>query len=78
MVVAFVLMDAEAESLEDVLKALKAVDGVREAYCVCGVYDIVAKVEVEDMERLRDIVTWKIGKLWNVRSTWTMLLMERW
>jgi len=75
MVVAFVLMDAEAESLEDVLKA---VDGVREAYCARGVYDIVAKVEVEDMERLRDIVTWKIGKLWNVRSTWTMLLMERW
>lgn len=76
MVVAFVLMNADPESLEDVLKALKAVDGVREAYCVYGVYDILAKVEVEDMERLRDIVTWKIGKLWNVRSTRTMLVME--
>jgi len=38
----------------------------------------VAKVEVEDMERLRDIVTWKIGKLWSVRSTRTVLVMERW
>ena len=76
MVVAFVLMNADPESLEDVLKALKAVDGVREAYCVYGIYDIAAKVEVEDMERLRDIVTWKTGKLWNVRSTRTMLVME--
>jgi len=48
--------------LEDVLKALKAVDGVREAYSIYGVYDVVAKVEVEDTERLKDIVTWKIGK----------------
>jgi len=33
-------MNADPESLEDVLKALKAVDGAREAYCVYGVYDI--------------------------------------
>jgi len=33
MVVAFVFTDADPESLEDVLKALKAVDGVRQAYC---------------------------------------------
>jgi len=58
MVVAFVLMNADPESLEDVLNALKAVDGAREAYCVCGLYEIAAKEEVEDMERLRDIVTW--------------------
>ena len=63
MVFAFVPMNTNPESLEDVLKALKAVDGVREAYSIYGVYDIVAKVEVEDTERLKDIVTWKIGKL---------------
>jgi len=75
MVVAFVLMNADPESLEDVLKA---VGGAREAYCVYGLYEIAAKEEVEDMERLRDIVTWKIGKLWNVRSTRTVLVVERW
>ena len=62
MAVAFVPMNTNPESLEDVLKALKAVDGVREAYSTYDVYDIVAKVEVEDTERLKDIVTWKIGK----------------
>ena len=38
----------------------------------------VAKVEVEDMERLRNTVTWRTGKLRNVRSTRTILVMERW
>ena len=75
MAVAFVPMNTNPESLKDVLKALKTVDGVREAYSAYGVFDIVAKVEVQDTERLRDIISWKIRKLQNVRSTETMVVM---
>ncbi|MEM1550784.1 MAG: Lrp/AsnC ligand binding domain-containing protein, partial [Candidatus Bathyarchaeia archaeon] len=63
MPVAFVLINAEIGSEGEVLNELKKVDGVEEAYSVYGVYDIVAKVRAESMEKLKDIVTWKIRRL---------------
>lgn len=32
---------------------------VKEAYVVYGVYDIVARVEAETMDKLKEVVTWK-------------------
>ncbi|MDH5441268.1 MAG: Lrp/AsnC ligand binding domain-containing protein [Candidatus Bathyarchaeota archaeon] len=77
MPVAFVLINTETEFMTDVLKALRDVEGVREAYSVYGVYDIVAKVEAENMDKLKDIVTWKIRRLQNIRSTLTMIVIEQ-
>ena len=77
MPVAFVLINTETEFMTDVLKALRDVEGVREAYSVYGVYDIVAKVEAESMDKLKDIVTWKIRRLQNIRSTLTMIVIEQ-
>jgi DNA-binding Lrp family transcriptional regulator len=73
---AFVLINAEIGSEDEVLKSLKAIQNVREAYVVYGVYDIVARVEAETMEKLKDVVTWKIRRLDKVRSTLTMIVIE--
>jgi DNA-binding Lrp family transcriptional regulator len=73
---AFVLINAEIGSEDDVLKALKTIPNVKEGYVVYGVYDIVARVEGETMEKLKDIVTWKIRRLEKVRSTLTMIVIE--
>jgi DNA-binding Lrp family transcriptional regulator len=75
--VAFVLINTETEFMEDVLKALRDVEGVKEAYSVYGVYDIVAKVEADSMDKLKDMVTWKIRRLQNIRSTLTMIVIEK-
>ncbi len=77
MPVAFVLINTETEFMEDVLKALRDVEGVKEAYSVYGVYDIVAKVEADSMDKLKDMVTWKIRRLQNIRSTLTMIVIEK-
>jgi len=77
MPVAFVLINTETEFMTDVLKALRDVEGVREAYSVYGVYDILAKVEAENMDKLKDLVTWKIRRLQNIRSTLTMIVIEQ-
>jgi DNA-binding Lrp family transcriptional regulator len=73
---AFVLINAEIGSEDEVLKQLKSVSNVKEAYVVYGVYDIVAKVEAETMDKLKEIVTWKIRRLDKVRSTLTMIVVE--
>ncbi|MEM3479874.1 MAG: Lrp/AsnC ligand binding domain-containing protein [Candidatus Bathyarchaeia archaeon] len=76
MPIAFVLINAEIGSEGEVLNELKRVEGVEEAYSVYGVYDIVAKVRAESMEKLKDIVTWKIRRINKVRSTLTMIVIE--
>jgi len=73
---AFVLVNTEIGSESEVLTALKKVDGVQEAYTVYGVYDIIAKIGAETMDKLKEIVTWHIRRLDKVRSTLTMIVIE--
>lgn len=73
---AYVLINTEIGCIPEVLKAVKKIKNVMEAHSVYGVYDIVAKVEAEDMGKLKDVVTWNVRRLNNVRSTLTMIVME--
>ncbi len=73
---AIILINAEIGSEEEVFNEISKIDGVTEAYVVYGVYDIIAKVESEDMEKLKEIVASKIRKLPKVRSTLTMIIVE--
>jgi len=76
MPMAFVLINAEIGSEEEVLKELKKVEGVVEAYVVYGVYDVVAKIKADAMDKLKDVVTWHVRRLNKVRSTLTMIVVE--
>lgn len=73
---AYVLVNTEIGCIPEVLKAVKKIKNVTEAHSVYGVYDIVAKVKAENMDKLKNIVTWNIRRLNNVRSTLTMIVME--
>jgi len=74
MPTAFVLINTETGSESEVLGALKKIDAVEEAHMVYGVYDIIAKVEANTMDKLKDIVTWHVRRLDKVRSTLTMIV----
>ena len=76
MPTAFVLINTEIGSEADVLKKLKEVEGVNEASAVYGVYDIVARVTADTMDKLKEIVTWRVRRLDKVRSTLTMIVVE--
>jgi DNA-binding Lrp family transcriptional regulator len=76
MPTAFVLINTELGSENDVLQNLKRVDGVNEVFAVYGTYDIVAKVKADSMERLKEIVTVRIRKVNNVRATLTLMSSE--
>ncbi|MGN6349403.1 MAG: Lrp/AsnC ligand binding domain-containing protein [Candidatus Nitrosocosmicus sp.] len=73
---AFVLMNAELGSEESIINELQKIDLVKNVYQVYGVYDIVALVEGESMDKVKETITWNIGKLNGVKSTLTMIVME--
>jgi DNA-binding Lrp family transcriptional regulator len=73
---AFVLINVESGSEDEVLKELKATEGVEESYFSYGVYDIITKIRAGTMEKLKDMVTRRIRTLNRVRSTLTLIMME--
>jgi DNA-binding Lrp family transcriptional regulator len=76
MATAYVLVNADVGKENEVLKELRNVPSVKEAYFVYGVYDIVAKVETSDVRELKEVVVTKVRRLEYVRSTLTMIVME--
>ena len=77
MPTAFVFITTEPSSMPEVLKEVRAVEGVEEAEMVYGVYDIVTKVKTETMDQLKHIITYKIRMLAKVLTTQTMLVVRQ-
>jgi DNA-binding Lrp family transcriptional regulator len=74
MPMAFILINVEAGSEDEVIQELKAIDNVRNVYSVYGVYDIVAKVEAKTQQELKQTITWKVRRLERIRSTQTLMI----
>jgi DNA-binding Lrp family transcriptional regulator len=73
---AFVLVNVESGTEEEVAGQLKKIPGVEEAYYSYGVYDIITKVNADSMENLKNMVTKKVRTINKVRSTLTLIMME--
>jgi len=68
-------MNTELAKEEEVVKELMKIEGVKEAYALYGIYDVIAEVEAESMEKIREIVLTRIRRLENVRTTITLITM---
>jgi DNA-binding Lrp family transcriptional regulator len=76
MPTAYVLLNTEIGSEKDVLKALKALDGVEEAYHLWGVYDIIVNVSAKNMDELKHLITKEIDGIGQINSKLTMITSE--
>jgi len=75
--IAFVLIKTKAGLEEKALKKILEIEGVKEAYIVLGTYDIVAKLSVENLENLQEIIGQKIRKnIEEIEETMTMLVIQ--
>ena len=72
---AFVLISSEVGQEDQVIIDLQAIPEVKESYVVYGVYDVIAKVEAESMQSLKDVVGLRIRQLDTVRTTLTMIVV---
>lgn len=77
MPTAYVLLNTEIGAENTVLKVLKEMDGVQEAYKLWGVYDIIANVEANTMEELKELITSRIDEIGQVHSKLTMITSDK-
>ena len=76
MATAYVLINCELGSEELIIQQLKNIDCISEVSGTFGAYDILAKIESPTVETLREIITWKIRKVDQIRSTLTLMGIE--
>ncbi len=76
MPVSYVLLNVDPGAEENVLKEVRKAANVKECHRVYGIYDMIAKIEADSMDGLKEIITWKIRRLPGVRSTVTTMVIE--
>ena len=72
---AFVLIDTRIGEEKETLEQLKKIEGVKEAYEIYGVYDIMLRIKAETFEKLRELLIWKIRRVDGVKSTCTLVII---
>lgn len=70
---AFVLVTCDLGSEKSVIDELKDVKSINEVHGTFGIYDIVAKVENFDVQKILDSTIAQIRKIPHVRSTLTLV-----
>lgn len=73
---AYVLLNVESGSEDTVLKQLRNISIVEEAYVSYGVYDLIVKVKANTMEEMKETISHKIRSINQVRSTLTLIMVE--
>ena len=70
----FVFINVDPGAEKEALKQLRALPEVKESYSVYGVYDIVAILETNSMDQLKEAIVRKVCMVDGVRSTSTALV----
>ena len=73
---ALLLISTELGDERNVLKKLKSIQNVEEAYITYGIYDIIVIVEAETQDKLKETITYQIRALPSIKSTLTMVVVE--
>jgi len=70
-------LGSDQEIVTKIKEILNVEKGLKfEVQGVYGIYDIVAKIESENADHLRSIITNKIRKIDKVQSTLTMMVID--
>ncbi len=75
MTTAYVLINCDLGYEEQIIEELKHISDVKEVHGTFGVYDMLAKVESDAVEKLKTI-TLKIRKIPKIRFTLTLMGIE--
>jgi len=73
---AFVFLIANVGMEKHALEKIKDIPEVNEAHMLYGGYDLIAVVEAENIQKLKDLVSFKMRRLENIRMTLTLIVVD--
>ena len=69
------MINTDIGSDADVAKELNKIEGTI-AETIYGVYDIIATVNAETMDKLKEIIRYRVRSIGGIRSTLTVIVAE--
>jgi DNA-binding Lrp family transcriptional regulator len=76
MTSAFLFINAEFLFVEDVLNKLKEIPEIADVYKVQGIYDIIARVNSDTEEKLKELVSENIRRIDRITGTVTVIIAK--
>jgi DNA-binding Lrp family transcriptional regulator len=76
MTSAFLFINAEILLIDDVINKLKGVPEIADVYKVQGIYDIIARVNSDTEEKLKELVSERIRRIDKITGTVTVIIAK--
>ena len=76
MTIAYVLVNCDLGAEEELIEQLKGIEQVKDVFETIGTHDMMVKLDAENFEKVREIVSWNIQQMKKVRSTSTLIRKE--
>jgi DNA-binding Lrp family transcriptional regulator len=76
MTSAFLFINAELLFIDDVINKLKEVPEIVDVYKVQGIYDIIARVNSDTEEKLKELVSERIRRIDRITGTVTVIIAK--
>ncbi len=70
---AYVMLNCELGAEAEIIEKLKELEQVKDVFETIGTHDMLVKLQADNFEKIREIVSWNIQKLPKVRSTATLI-----
>ncbi len=70
---AYVMLNCELGAEEGIIEKLKELEQVVDVFETIGTHDMLVKLQADNFEKIREIVSWNIQKLDKVRSIATLI-----
>jgi len=70
---AYVMLNCELGAEAEIIEKLKELEQVTDVFETIGTHDMLVKLQAENFEKIREVVSWNIQKLPKIRSTATLI-----
>jgi DNA-binding Lrp family transcriptional regulator len=71
--IVFVIAEVESGMEKEVSEEMTTVDGVTEVYVITGEYDLLVKMEIDNLEDAMDLIMGRIRNIDGIEGTRTIL-----
>ena len=76
MTSAFLLINVEFPFRDNVMNKLRDMTEIVDVYMVEGMYDIIARVELDNEERLKELISEHVRKVERITGTVTIIIAQ--
>ena len=73
MTTAYVMINCELGAEETIMEKLKEIEQVKEVFGTIGTHDMMVKLDAENFEKIREIVSRYIQKIEKIRTISTLV-----